>query len=246
MTLPNPLYASTMERPVLLVGTAHVVDLAGPLRRALSGRDLQGIAVELDAERAAILLPEGGAARPRGGGGPFFLRLWSVLQRRLGEELGEGAGAEMRTAALLAREWQLPLFLIDDPIRETIGRMVRSLSMRERLSLLVGSLVGLFVPSGVVRAQIGAYEEAPAELLTEMRAQFPGVAHVLLDERNEHMAARLAELRSHGYGRLAVVVGDAHLPGLAESLGRLGIPSERIPLAKLRATAPSAGASPPT
>jgi pheromone shutdown protein TraB len=239
-----------MERPVLLVGTAHVVDLAQPLRRLLTGRELQGIAVELDAERAAALLSDDpqGAGR-RGGGGPFFVRLWGALQRRLGEELGAGAGAEMRAAALLAREWQLPLFLIDDPIRETIGRLLRSMSVRERLSLLVGSVIGFFLPSGVVQAQIGAYQEAPADLLEEMRAQFPGVSRVLLDERNEHMASRLAELRSKGYGRIAAVVGDAHLPGLADALGRRGIPAERVPLAQLRAlgtTAPSAAAAPRT
>lgn len=227
-----------MEAPVLIVGTAHVVDLAQPLRRALSGRDLQGIAVELDAERAhALLAPSPEVGSSRGAGAPLMVRLWSLIQRRLGEDLGAGAGAEMRAAAALANEWRVPLFLIDDPIRETIARLLRSLSFRERASLLLGSIVGLFVPSRVVRQQIDEYQASPGTLLEELRTQFPGVTHVLLDERNEHMADRLAALRRQGYGRIAAVVGDAHLPGLAEALHRRGVPVEKVPLAELAPTA---------
>jgi pheromone shutdown protein TraB len=60
------------------------------------------------------------------------------------------------------------------------------------------------------------------------------MARVLLDERNEHMADRLTHLRRQGYGRIAAVVGDAHLPGLAAALGRRGVAVESIPFAKLR------------
>jgi pheromone shutdown protein TraB len=232
------VYASTTEAPVLLVGTAHVVDLAEPIRRTLSDRALQAIALELDDERAAAVLAprEGpGAEAARSTRGPIFLRLWAILQRRLGDQLGAGAGAEMRAAAACARDWGLPLFLIDDPLRETLGRLVRSLGPRERLRLVLGSLLGLFVPASVVHDQIGEYESAPGDLLEEMRAQFPGVTRVLIDERNEHMAERLAALRTKGYGRLAAVVGDAHVAGLADALHRRGVPVEVVPLAALRA-----------
>ena len=45
---------------------------------------------------------------------------------------------------------------------------------------------------------------------------------------------RLVVLRLQGYGRIAAVVGDAHLPGLAAALGRRGVAVESIPFAKLR------------
>ncbi len=228
------MYASSTEAPVLVVGTAHVIDLAAPLRALLDGRDLQGIAIELDHDRARSLLgPEPAGGRGRPGEVPFFLRLWSVVQRRLGEDLGAGAGAEMRTAAALATEWGIPLLLIDDPVRETVVRLFRSLSFRERLGLLAGGLIGLVVPARVVRAQIGEYARAPEGFLEELRHQYPGVARVLLDDRNEHMADRLAGLRRQGFGRMAAVVGDAHLPGLAQALRRRGIPVETVPFGTL-------------
>jgi pheromone shutdown protein TraB len=228
------VYSSTLEAPVLLLGAAHVVDLDGPIRSTLRGRPLDAIAVELDEERARALLADGGPAAP-GGGGPFYLRLWAVVQRRLGGELGAGiAGAEMRSAATLAKERGIPLLLIDDPIRETVTHLIGSLSFRERILLVVGSIVGLVVPSRLVKSELDRYAEAPDDYVGQLRQSYPGVAKVLLDDRNEHMAARLAEARRNGYGRVAAVVGDAHIRGLADALHRRGVPTETVAFAQLR------------
>ncbi len=233
------MWSSSLESPVLIIGAAHVVDLREPLRRILLSRTLDAVAVELDADRAqAILRPQEG---PRsGGGGPVFLRLWAMLQRRLGRELGGGiAGAEMRAAAEVAGERRLPLLLIDDPIRDTLGRLLGSLSLKERVALLGGAIVGLFLPSRFVSHQIEEYNAAPGDYLDEVRQAYPTIARVLLDDRNDHMAARLAEARRNGFGRVAAVVGDAHVSGLAAALARRGIPAETVPLARLLApTAP--------
>ena len=235
------VYARTTEAPVLLLGAAHVVDLEHALRTVLAARVLDGVAVELDAERAAGLLqPPGGAPRT-GSGLPFVPRLWGVLQKRLGADLGAGeAGAEMKVAALVARERHLPLFLIDDPLRLTVLRLIQTMPVKERVQLLVGAVVALFVPSRLVRREVDRYAAAPEEYTSALRAASPTMARVLLDERNEHMADRLAQLRGQGYGRIAAVVGDAHLPGLAAALGRRGVAVETIPFSRLRqVTAPT-------
>ncbi len=231
------MLSSTVESPVLLIGVAHVVDLQEPLRKVLGERPLDGVALELDEERAnAVLRPEGSPA-PSRGSGPVLLRLWGRLQRRLGESLGEGAGGEMRTAAAVAKERSLPIFLIDDPIRDTIRRLIGALSFRERISLLLGGLLGIVLPTKIVEEQLDDYTEAPGDYLEAVRHTYPSVARVLLDERNEHMAERLRILRGRGFGRIAAVVGDAHLPGLSEALRRRGIPFETLPFASLRTPA---------
>jgi pheromone shutdown protein TraB len=238
------VYASTAQTPVLLLGAAHVIDLNGPIRRALGDRVLDGIALELDRERADALFAPGGGDRARPRGVPLVARLWGHLQRRLGAELGGGAGEEMKVAASVARERDLPLFLIDDPIRATLTSLLAAMPMRERVSLLVGAVVGLFVPSRVVVREMDRYVEDPAEFASELRQASPTLAKVLLDDRNEHMADRLSSLRAQGYGRIAVVVGDAHLPGLSDALRRRGVPVESIAFHELRsATGPSPSSS---
>ncbi len=238
------MYSSTLDAPVLLLGTAHVVDLSGPLRETLTGRVLDGIAVELDPERAEALMAPEGSGRGRGSA-PLFARLWGVIQRRLGAEIGGGVpGAEMKVAIEVAQSRRLPVFLIDDPLRVTLTNLVRSLPFKERVTLLTSAVVGLFLPARVVRGEMDRYAESPSEFTDELRRVSPTTARVLLDERNEHMADRLAELRQRGYGRIAAVLGDAHLEGLHSALARRGVPSEVVRFAALRAaTASSPGSS---
>jgi pheromone shutdown protein TraB len=241
------MYASTVQAPVLLVGVAHVVDLAGPLHEVLDRRTLDGVAVELDAERAqALLHPDASARR---GSGPLFVRFWSIIQRRLGSEIGGGApGTEMKVAAEYAQARQLPLFLIDDPLRTTVVQLVRTMPFKERVQLLLGAVVGLFVPARVVEREMDRYVEDPQAYSEELRRASPTLARVLLDDRNEHMAQRLTELRAKGYGRVAAVVGDAHVAGLTAALERRGIPVETVPFGELRsltASQPSPSLPPP-
>jgi len=229
---------------VLLLGSAHVVDLSEPLRRVLSERVLDAIAVELDPERAqSLMAPEG--SRRRSGSSPLFARLWSVVQRRLGAEIGGGVpGAEMKVAISVAADRSLPVFLIDDPIRVTLANLVRSMPFKERVTLVASGIIGVFLPSRVVRDEMDRYSESPGEYTDELRRVSPTTARVLLDDRNEHMADRLATLRHQGYGRMAAVVGDAHLTGLQAALARRGVPSETVRFSELRAaTASSLGSS---
>jgi pheromone shutdown protein TraB len=228
------MYARTTESPILLLGAAHVIDLSIPLRSVLGARVLDGVAVELDPERAGSLFAPSAHPRDRSGL-PLLTRLWALVQRRLGSELGGGeAGAEMKVAALVARERQLPLFLIDDPLRLTVMRLVSSMPFKERVQLLFGAAVALFLPARLVTREMDRYAAAPEGYTEALRQASPTLARVLLDERNEHMAERLVVLRLQGYGRIAAVVGDAHLPGLAAALGRRGVAVESIPFAKLR------------
>ena len=238
------MYASTTQSPILLLGAAHVIDLEEPLRRELSSRVLDGVAIELDAERAQALFSEEPGKRSSAGA-PMFARLWSRVQRRLGAEMGGGEpGAEMKVAARLAKERDLPLFLIDDPIRQTLSELMRTMPFKERVTLLVGAMAALVIPTRLVERELDRYAVEPAAYTAELRKASPTIARVLLDDRNEHMADRLAALRNRGYGRIAVVVGDAHVDGLRAALGRRGVPVESISFQTLRGTtAPSPSSS---
>jgi len=225
---------------ILLLGSAHVVDLSGPIRERLSAFPLQAVALELDPQRAGVLEEPSGAGPRRNSSVPPLIRLWGLLQRRLGAQLGQGAGGEMRAAARYARERQLPIFLIDDPFDQTVRRLLGSLSPNERLRLIAGAIIGLVIPARTIQKQLDEYAGAPTDYTAQVREAFPSVARVLLDERNEHMAGRLEEIWRRGFRQIAVVVGDAHVNGLAEALRKRQLPVESVGLGQLRpaATAP--------
>jgi pheromone shutdown protein TraB len=230
---------------ILLLGSAHVIDLSGPIRERLSALPLQAVALELDPERAAVLEEPSPEHPARRSSAPPLIRLWGMIQRRLGAELGQGAGGEMRAAARWARERQLPIYLIDDPFAVTVRRLLGSLSVSERVRLLAGAVVGLVVPARAVRQELDHYTEAPTEYTDQIRAAFPTVARVLIDERNEHMAARIEEMWHRGLRQIAVVVGDAHVPGLADALRRRQLPVESVSFGALRPGATAPRESPP-
>jgi pheromone shutdown protein TraB len=225
---------------ILLLGSAHVVDLSGPIRERLSALPLQAVALELDAERAAVLEGPPSASSRKRGSAPILIRFWGVLQRRLGAELGQGAGGEMRAAAQFAKERNLPVFLIDDPFNLTVRRLLGSLSPSERVRLLLGAVLGLVIPARTVKRELDHYSEAPTDYTDQIRTTFPSVARVLIDERNEHMAGRIEEMWRRGIRQIAVVVGDAHVPGLAQELQKRQLPVETVSFGQLRspATAP--------
>lgn len=231
---------STDPGRILLIGSAHIVDLSGPIRERLSALPLQAVALELDAERAAVLEGPPGTTARRRGSSPLLIRFWGALQRRLGEELGQSAGGEMRAAAQFAREQHLPIFLIDDPFNLTVRRLLSSLSPSERIRLLLGAVLGLVIPARTVKRELDRYSEVPTDYTDQIRTQFPSVARVLIDERNQHMASRLEEMWRRGLRHIAVVVGDAHVPGLTEELQKRQLPVETVSLGQLRApvTAP--------
>ncbi len=226
---------STDPGRILLIGSAHIVDLSGPIRERLSALPLQAVALELDAERAAVLEGPPGTTARRRGSSPLLIRFWGALQRRLGEELGQGAGGEMRAAAQFAREQHLPIFLIDDPFNLTVRRLLSSLSPSERIRLLLGAVLGLVIPARTVKRELDRYSEVPTDYTDQIRTQFPSVARVLIDERNQHMASRLEEMWRRGLRHIAVVVGDAHVPGLTEELQKRQLPVETVSLGQLRA-----------
>jgi pheromone shutdown protein TraB len=227
-----------VQPAVLLVGVAHVLDLEKGLDRVLGAFHPQALAVELDAERARLLQERvaekaqgGSGERPGRGasGAPMLLRLWAHLQDRFAADMGGVPGEEMLQAAAFARERNLPCFLVDDALSQVAPRLLSSLSGKEKVRLLVSTAIALVIPTRMVQGGIDEYSAHRDEYLGAMRQQYPTLTRVLLDERNLHMAARIQSLAQR-YGRVAAVVGDAHVAGLSQVLAAGGVGVERAHL----------------
>ena len=84
----------------MLIGTAHVIDLALPLERHIKNFNPDIIALELDKQRWLAL-----KSNVRKSEGPFYVRLLSRLQQYLGDYFGSTPGAEMMVATNIANSF---------------------------------------------------------------------------------------------------------------------------------------------
>ena len=218
-----------MAGRLLLVGTAHVLELALPLERVLRTFNPGVVALELDRERWAAL-----RAPMRPHRGPLLLRLLASLQERLGEMLGAPPGSDMLAAGRTAQRLGARVALVDLPIGPTLQRAWRALSWRERLAL-ARELAPLLAGADLLTTGLATDDNPIAtgdfsRELAEFAHRFPSLQRELIDRRDHYMARRLVALLRDGQ-RVAAVVGEGHLAGLARRLDRVS--PQVVPLRRL-------------
>ena len=206
-----------------------MLELALPLERVLRTFDPGVVALELDRERwAALRAP----MRPRRG--PLLLRLLASLQERLGEMLGAPPGSDMLAAGRTAQRLGARVALVDLPIGPTLQRAWQALGWRERLALareLAPLLAGAdLLTTGPVTADNPIATGDFSRELAEFAHRFPSLQRELIDRRDRYMARRLVALLCDGQ-RVAAVVGEGHLAGLARRLDRVS--PQVVPLSRL-------------
>jgi len=136
-----------------LLGTAHVSKASlDAVRAAIASGRYDTIAVELDPQRLAALTDPDALAKldlvkvlREGKTALFAANLGlAAYQRRLAEQLGIEPGAELKAAALDARERNLALHLIDRDVGITFKRASSRLGWWGRAKLGGGLIASLF------------------------------------------------------------------------------------------------------
>jgi len=213
-----------------LIGTAHVsrasADAVSEL--AASGR-FDAIAVELcqarydalTAERKWTDLDLYRVLRDRKAGLVMANLALSAYQRRIAEQFGIEPGAEMRAAAVAAKQHNLPLQLVDRDLATTLRRSYASVPWYKRLYLMAGLAVGMVSSDEIDEDAIERLKEGDIleSTFTEFAEDSPELYEALIAERDRYMAARLREENVGAEGRhVLVVIGAGHMQGLARHL----------------------------
>jgi pheromone shutdown protein TraB len=223
---------------VTLVGTGHVFDIGARVRDEIRKRAPQAVAIELDPPRYHALRNRNGDRSSA----PFVYRMLADFQARLASEYGVEAGAEMLAAGDEAMAMGVPLALIDKDAQQTFQRLFKEMRFREKARLAGSAIASLFLPGKSLEKQVDEMQEDYTRYFDEMAKKFPTLKRVLLDERNEHMAASLAEM-SRTVPNVVAVMGDGHVDGVAAILEKRGIPVELVRLKQLRGAAPVGNAT---
>ncbi len=214
-----------------LLGTAHVSRTSvDTVRAAIASGAYDTIAIELDAGRLQSLTDPDALAKLdlvkviREGKTHLFAAnlALAAYQRRLAEQLGVEPGAELKAAAVDARERNLPLHLIDREVGLTFKRALSRLGWWGRAKISAGIMTAMFADEEVGDDEIEKLKQG--DLLESSFGEFanesPALYDAVIAERDRYMAARLRESVTHESGAREVlaVIGAGHLQGMARHL----------------------------
>lgn len=214
------------DRTVILVGTAHVSrESVDEVRRVIEEELPDRVCVELDDGRHTALtqgnswqnLNVGRVIREGKG---FLLMANLVLasfQRRLGSELGVRPGEEMLAAIEAAREKGIPFSLCDRNIQITLRRAWSHTGAWGKMKMLAAMLTSVFSTEKLSPQDIEKLKEKDVlqEMMEELAAYLPAAKHVLIDERDIYLAARIFQAEGK---KTVAVVGAGHLAGIARHI----------------------------
>jgi pheromone shutdown protein TraB len=226
---------------LVLIGVGHVFEIGGSIRQLIHSERPAVVALELDADRYQGLLQREQGHRPSADEvrrTPRVYRGLAKFQEQVADSFGVKPGQEMLVAARSAQEIGAQVALIDRHAQKTVGEALNRMRLSEKLRFGWAALAS-FLPSrkkANIEMEIHRYQENPEKYLEQLGSEFPTIKRVLIDERNEHMAARLRDLVAQ-HGTVVAVVGDGHVPGLVRLLADQSPVVHR--LSDLRSAAPT-------
>lgn len=210
---------------LILVGVAHILpESRVEAERVIERERPEVVAVELCRGRYEALahdLPRPGmleVLRARRFGLFVLNNLLHLLQNRFARQTGTPAGEEMLAAIECAKKIGARVELIDRDIGITLEGLMGRMGTREKMKFLAEILLG-FLPFGTrVELDKLTEDEVLSHLLSSLKRMSPAAYEVLIEERNEYMAARITELLALSSGKIVCVVGAGHVPGLCQKL----------------------------
>jgi pheromone shutdown protein TraB len=210
-----------------IVGTSHVSqESIERIDEAFEGFDPDVVCLELDRNRLNALLADERSTE----GMNLVHRGLALFQRYIGGKTGVMPGEEMKYAFETAQRKGLKVYLIDQDIRQTLGRL-KAVRRKEKVKAFAMLPLSFF---GATRFD---YREIPGQkqidqLLEVFEQRFPELYHVFVDERNLYMAQSLRMVQEkHSGDKIMAIVGAAHKTGLEEYINEI---SSQSPMEETR------------
>ncbi len=214
-----------IDENLRLLGTAHVATASvEAVEQQIAEWAPDIVAVELCNSRHDALTndrrldKEGLLKVIKEGKAPLVLiqSLLAAEQRRLGMDEGQQPGAELLAAVVAAKEAQLEVALVDRDIQTTLRRAWKRMGLREKIGLLWALMAEDDEEEEIDLEKMLSDKDLLTSLMEELRELSPGAGEVLIDERDEYIAQKIAGVRSKG--KVLAVLGAGHLDGVAKHL----------------------------
>jgi len=202
-----------------IIGTSHISpESLKKVEQTILDKKPQIIAIELDAKRLYALIHKGKERisfrdiRKVGLKGWLFAIIGAWAEKKLGAQVGVAPGSEMLRAVATAQQVGAKIALIDQDINITLQRFSKALTWKEKFTFAADLFKGVVLKKGV---QFDL-KKVPSQkiiktLIEDVKKRYPNVYRVLVKERNEYMAKRLATLiKLHPEENIIAVVGAGH------------------------------------
>ena len=144
----------------------------------------------------------------------------SSFQRRMGSDVGVKPGEEMKAAIEVAEAENIPTVMVDRPIQTTLKRAWAKNSLWGKCKLLAALLSSAFETEQISAEQIENMKNSNEmdAMMGELSEYLPKVKEVLIDERDEYLAAHIWKAQGN---KVVAVLGAGHLPGVEKHLNAL-------------------------
>ena len=221
---------------ITLIGTGHVFDLSKQITDIFDHKTPDILCIELDKQRYKGLMlkqtnPE--KYQEESKNQPVIYKLLARFQDGLAKEYGVQAGQEMITTIEYAQSHQIPLVFIDMNAQNMFSKMIKKMSISEKIKIMFSGIGGFFISKKRVEKELENIQDNFDSYLNEIGKKFPTIKRVLIDERNEFMAQQLISANEK-YQKVIAVVGDGHIPGIVEFLKKKEIVYETVRLSQIK------------
>jgi pheromone shutdown protein TraB len=218
---------------ITIIGVGHVFQLSENIRSIIREKRPEVVCIELDQARYRAL--QDPSTR---GKAPIQYRVLAYVQKRMADMFGSEVGSEMLAAVSAANEVGAKVALIDMDAAKMFASLWSGMSFKERIRMLGGALMGLFLTKERVEKEMENFQENEETYMETLGAGFPTVKKVLIDDRNVYMAKNIQSIAAE-HSSVVAVVGDGHIPGLLAALKPLEVETVRLKdLRNLKETKP--------
>ncbi|MCL1904739.1 MAG: TraB domain-containing protein [Methanomassiliicoccaceae archaeon] len=224
---------------ITLVGTGHIFRIAEPVSFIVKNIWPDAVLVELDQKRFDVISsprseggdPGGSADAGTGAGGGTGTgrgtgaatggdaaskqyRKMAEYQRDMAESYDSKVGAEFIAAVGAGKMIGAAIEFVDKDAQETMREMWDEMSFTERTRFRLSRFGDMFRKKKRAETVVTEFADDEESYINDMRRKYPTLVRKLIDERNEHMASKISEAATR-YENIVVVVGDAHVEGIA-------------------------------
>jgi pheromone shutdown protein TraB len=216
-----------LER-IVFVSVIHTdLESVNKARRVVRETRPEVVAVELDYDRYNQLMnhPEHGEIQDPSSGdmAQDLMQQLAILESSLGDITGSNVGDEMMAAIEEGRAIGAKIALVDRPISATVQAMMQV--PVEEIYKLTSMLPDATkdIEEGGASDLLSMLKEDGAvdDIVSQFKSEFPGLTHVLIEQRDQYVAEALHFILNDVQGKIVAVLGAGHIQGVINALKHL-------------------------